>query len=152
MALEFEMSLKTLLSPEEIVDLILQLDGFKKSEKDGDFYTNGLIGGTFLMDNIHREIVFETAGINTNLRIWCWHDYNEYESGMRNILRVFATVLQHTTGDAVIQLSSDDTIKLLRRNRKVMLNPKSFSDDNKAMWRFKDITFDYEVEEIAAYK
>ncbi len=149
MALEFYLRLQTSLKPEEIVNYILQDSNFitSKNNDDGDFYGSGFIAWVYPMDKDSIDIVSEEVGIQTNLNVRCWLQNSEYEVGMRNILRIFISTLRYTDGDAVVQLEFDD-IKLLRKNEKLFLNPNSFSQDGEALWRFQDIPFKYEVEEI----
>ena len=147
MALEFNLRLQTSFSPNEIVELIVQQKDFEKSEKDGDFYAKGLVGWVYSMDEISQQITFEETGIKANLNIRCWHDYDEYKDGMRNILKIFIVILNNTNGDAVLEHDSG-FINLLRKNNKITLNSNSFSHNGEALWRFQDIPFEYEIKEI----
>jgi hypothetical protein len=149
MALEFYLRLQTSFSTKEIINFILEDNEFiRSSENDnGDFYGTGFIAWVYSMDENSKTITLEDVGIKTNLNIKCWHQNSEYEQGLRNILKIFISSLKHTSGDAVVQLEFDD-IRLLRKNGKIYVNPKSFFEDEEAMWRFKDIPFDYEVRDL----
>jgi hypothetical protein len=149
MALEFYLRLQTSLDPKEIVNHILKDNEFIESTKsdDGDVYGTGFITWVYLIDEDSKTITFENVGIKTNINVKCWHQNSEYEIGLRNILKIFISVLKQTNGDAVVQLEFDD-IRLLRKDGKIYLNPKSFSEDEEAMWRFKDVPFEYEVKDM----
>jgi hypothetical protein len=149
MALEFYLRLQTSLNPKEIINHILQDNEFIRSINDdaGDVYGTGFIAWVYVMDEDSKNITLEDVGIKTNISVKCWHQNSEYEIGLKNILKVFISILRHSNGDAVIQLEFDD-IRLLRKDGKVYLNPKSFFEDEEAMWRFKDVPFEYEVKDL----
>ncbi|MGI9056292.1 MAG: hypothetical protein ACR2F2_10885 [Pyrinomonadaceae bacterium] len=152
MALEFYLRLQTSLKSEEVINYILRDNEFNRSNNndDGDFYGNGFIAWVYPMDKDSMDIVFEEVGIQTNPNIRCWHRSSEYEEGMRNILKIFVSTLKYTNGDAVIQLEFDD-IKLIRKDGKIFLDPKAFSKDEEAIWRFEDIPFNYFIKELNSY-
>ena len=151
MALDFYLKLQTKLKPEEINRKILELDGFEKDEEGHRFLAEGIVGGVFPMNKNSRQVLCEEVNINANTRIWFWLDAGEedlYKRGLRNGLRAFMTVLQNTDGDAVIRLNGDD-VKLIRKNGKVILNSKSFFEDEEAIWRIKDVPLsNFEVKEL----
>jgi hypothetical protein len=150
MALEFELSLQTSLNTNEVTELVLKETKFIKSKKgkdDGDFYYLGFICWVSLIDELGQNITFETHNIKTNLSLRFWHDNDNYEAGLRNILKAVTIVLQNTNGDAVFEDVSGYT-KLIRTNNKILLNSSSFFEDEEAMWRFKDIPFEYEVKDL----
>lgn len=147
MAIEINLRLQTSISPEEIINFIVHQEGFEKSIGDGNFYAKGLIGWVNLIDKIVQKIIFEENGILANVNIRCWNDYENYEVGMQNILKIFLLLLKNINGDAVIEHDSG-FVNLVRKNNKIIVNTEAFSDDEEALWRLKDIPFHYEVKEI----
>lgn len=150
MALDFSLEIATQRELNSFLDSIIRLDGFYKADEEQCFWANGLFGGVKLKDEISQEILQEEVGILANVRIWYRLDSDEYESGMRNGLRAFMTVLQSDDGDAVIRLNGDD-VKLLRVDGKITLNSNSFSKDKNALWRLEDVPLPFEIKEFAAY-
>ena len=150
MALEFELSLQTSFTPEEITSLVIKETNFIKSQKgkdDGDFYTLGLICWVGLISENSQDVILEKYNVKTNLSLWFRHDNDNYEEGLRNIVKAVTIVLQNTDGDAVFEDVSGYT-KLIRTNGNLLLNSTSFFEDEEAMWRFKDIPFEYEVKDL----
>jgi hypothetical protein len=150
MALEFELSLQTSFTPEEITDLVIKETNFVKSHKgkdDGDFYTLGFICWVGLIDKNSQDIILEKYNVQTNLSLWFRHDYDNYKEGLKNILKAVIIILQNTNGDAVFEDVSG-YIKLIRVNGKITLCSSAFFEDEEAMWRFKDIPFEYEVKDL----
>jgi hypothetical protein len=150
MALEFELSIQTSLNANEVTELMLKETDFMRSKKgknDGDFYGLGFICWISLIDELGQDITLETHSVKTNLSLWFWHDNDNYKEGLRNILKAVILVLQNTSGDAVFE-SIGGSANLLRINGRLALSPTSFFEDEEAMWRFKDIPFEYEVKDL----
>ena len=151
MALDFSLELETSLEPFEISKMITKLKGFYEDKDDSRyFWADGIYGGVRTLEGISQEVLEEEVGVRANRRIWYRLNTGEnvYEQGQRNGLQAFMTVLQGTDGDAVIRLNGDD-VKLIRKNGKVILNSKSFFDDEEAIWRIKDVPLaDFEVKEL----
>lgn len=149
MAMDFSLEIETSMKPEQVADLILNIEGFEKDTENNSYFSaEGLSGGVRSLDEISQEVLQEEVGILANVRIWYRLDHSEYEKGMRNGLRTFTTILERTKGDAVVRLNGDD-IKLLRKDGKLTLNSESFSNENNAVWRYIDIPFpEYEVKKL----
>ena len=148
MALDFSLEIATERKLNDLSNLIIQLDGFHQAEDKNCFFANGLFGGIKLKDEISQEILQEEVGILANVRVWYRLDTDNYEAGMRNGLRAFMIVLQNVSGNAVIRLNGDD-VKLLRVDENITLNSNSFSKDDDALWRLKDVPLPFKLQEFA---
>lgn len=154
MALNFELKLNTEKKDSDILEVILGIEGFKEITEDSSalFETDGAAGGGIRrLSKMSQNILFEETNVSANTVVWCRLDGSDeetYATGMKNILKVFMTILQHISGDALIQLNGDD-IKFLRKGDQVFLNPNSFSKDESALWRLKDVPFlNYKIKEM----
>ncbi len=152
MALEYELSLKTSFIPEEITDLIVKETNFIRSQKgkdDGDFYTLGFICWVGLISENSQDVILEKYNVKTNLSLWFRHDNDNYKEGLRNMLKAVTIILQNTDGDAAFE-SVSGYLNLIRKNGIIHLDSEAFFEDEEAMWRFKDIPFEYEVKDLNA--
>jgi hypothetical protein len=149
MALQFYLSLETANTPEELFNLILQksdIDGINRNDT-GEFYATGVVGSVSFDSKNWKEMILDDFGITSNVSVWCWHRNSEYKEGLRNILKAYICILKHTTGDAVLRHDSG-YINLIRKNGIIQLDSEAFFEDEEAMWRFKDVPFEYEVKDM----
>lgn len=155
MALDFDLELKTNLTSKEILSMILELDGFRPADFENGFYADGVIGGTTSQEEkngyyaqVHQNILKENFGFESDIKVWFRPDsYDNYEVGMQNVLKVLIYVLQKVQGDAVV-LMNGESVKLLRKNNKLILNSESFSENN-SVWTLNQIPFQYETKNLA---
>jgi len=154
MALDFDLEIKSRMTPSEIVELILKLDGFHRTTDIIGFYAEGVvcsvnkIASEGYYPKVHQEIMLENFGFVPTLRLSYRPDgYEGYEAGMRNGLKAFMTVLQNDDGDAVCILNGE-SIKFTRIGGKLVLNSDSFSNDKELVWSFDQIPVSFETKKF----
>lgn len=151
MALDFDLELKTRRTAPEVLESILKLDGFHRTDETVGFYAEGVvcrineIASESHYQKTHQEIMLENFGFAPTLRLSYRPDgYEGYEAGMRNGLKAFMTVLKHDDGDVVCLLNGE-SIKFTRIGGKLILNSDSFSNDKESVWSFDQVPFPFET-------
>lgn len=153
MAIDYHLKIDTEKTSVDLMNIILQIDGFRENERKNDFFAEGLVGGIWTETDdydsqVSQNLTYDDFGFRHKIVVWLTPYRDELEeAGMHNMMKAIMTVLQQDTGDAVVLMNNEYVI-LTRIAQKLALNSESFGEKDK-WWNPKEDVpfFDYELTE-----
>jgi hypothetical protein len=134
MALDYYLLVDTSLTTDQVLSIILELDGLKKNDKENTFFVDWLIGGVSKESDDDKRLNQKEFGLSSTINIWfnpiIGDDENEAEKTMKDMMRVVMRILQIDLGDAIL-LFNGDSLVLSRFNGKLLLDSDNFAEKNR---------------------
>ncbi len=151
MAIHYYLLIDTNLTPFEVSDIIFELEGLKKNDRENTFFVDWLIGGVSEESESDKRLNQEEFGLSPTISIWfdprC-DDDEEQEKAMKDMMRVIVHILQKDSGDAVLVIDGEYLV-LSRIKGNLLLDSDNFGEKDRWWNPQVDVPFkNYEVKDL----